>query len=225
MDLDTDYRDDDGRADSVVRAALQAYSANPASAGHLLAALADARVLVPVVAVADRVEHGMDKDSHMSSVEFVATDGRRALLAFTGTDSLAAWDPTARPVPRRAHHAAQAVVTEQMDALILDIAGPHPVVVDGALLARLAVAPHDGVPLAAALERIRAAAADLPTVCRAEVETGPQDIVLRLTVTGSDPDLPGMVARLVADPMVALLLDRPLTVAVTGDLSPQRPVG
>ena len=200
------------------------FVAAPDSALALLAALRGTRVLVPVVAVADRVLDGVDKDSHMSSVEFQAADGRRALLAFTGVDALTAWDPTARPVPRQVHHAAQAVLEAQYDALILDIAGPVPVAVQGALLGRLAVAP-DAALVAGALERLQAAAAGLPTVRRAHVVSDAAAHTLHLQVHGADPRLPDLVAGLLADPELALVLDLPLAVALDGDLGGQPSLG
>ena len=53
-----------------------------------------------------------------------ATDGRLGLLGFTGLDSLAEWNPRARPVPISAPDAAEAALDENAQALILDLAGP-----------------------------------------------------------------------------------------------------
>ena len=65
-------------------------------------------------------------------------DGRRALLAFTGSDSLATWDAGARPVPVPTRLAAQSAVQDGAAALVVDIAGPATVVVEGDDLTRLA---------------------------------------------------------------------------------------
>ena len=82
----------------------RASAADPTTYGDALLALQDARLLVPVVAVLGEVEvdeHGLahDKTSDMAAVLMTGADGRRALLAFTGSDSLASWDAGARPVP------------------------------------------------------------------------------------------------------------------------------
>jgi hypothetical protein len=217
MQLDSGYRDDDGAADPRLRTALARYLADPGTAGQLLAALGSARLLVPVVATAEVIEHGVEKDSHLSSVEFVAGDGRRALLAFTGTDSLAAWDPAARPVPRQAHQVAQAVLAGGLDALLVDVAGPGPTAVQGTLLARLAVVPAAAEGLTDVLARLQAQAARLPSVHSAEVLQSAAVIRLVLAVTSRDPGLPDAVALLVGDPELALLLDRPLQVEVLAD--------
>lgn len=140
------YVDDTGAADPALAAALTTYGAAPdAPDGYpaALAALADARVLVPVVAVLGEVEHderglARDKSSDMATVLLTGADGRRALLAFTSTDALARWDPQARPVPVASTLAAATAVQEGAAALLVDVAGPHRFVVDDADLHRLA---------------------------------------------------------------------------------------
>ncbi|MEN8674606.1 SseB family protein [Nocardioides sp.] len=146
--------DDDGRADPALVQALTAYGASSAatdsagtdSAGAYVAALArlqHARLLVPVVAVLGEVEVdprtglASDKSSDMAAVLLQTPDGRRGLLAFTSTDSLAAWDAEARPVPVTARQAAEAAVQEQASALVVDVAGPTRLVVDGDSLTAL----------------------------------------------------------------------------------------
>ncbi|CAM5415974.1 SseB family protein OS=Streptomyces alboniger OX=132473 GN=CP975_06175 PE=4 SV=1 [Streptomyces alboniger] len=52
--------------------------------------------------------------------------GHRALPAFTSTDSLARWDPEARPVAVPLHQALQAAAHEKADTIVLDLAGPVP---------------------------------------------------------------------------------------------------
>jgi hypothetical protein len=130
------FPDDTGLADPDVRRALTSYGADPALQAEALAALAGARLLVPVVAVLGEVEVGedglaRDKTSDMAAVLLEGADGRLAMLAFTGTDALAAWDPAARPVPVAAASAAQAALQEHAAALVVDIAGPATYVLEG----------------------------------------------------------------------------------------------
>lgn len=139
------FPDDDGSADPVLAAALAAYGASsqPDDYVAVLAVLQHARVIVPVVAVLGEVEVddaglARDKSADMAAVLMQTPDGRRGLLAFTGTDTLAAWDPEARPVPVAARTAAQAAVQEDASALVVDVAGPTRYVVDGAALRALA---------------------------------------------------------------------------------------
>lgn len=140
---DSGFADDDGAADPTVAAALAAYAADRDRYAEALAAVAGSRLLVPVVAVLGEVEHGPDglareKDSDMAVVLTTGSDGRRALLAFTSTAAMAAWDPAARPVPVTATLAATAALQEQASAMVVDLAGPATLVVEQAHLHRVA---------------------------------------------------------------------------------------
>ena len=96
--------DDTGAADPALTAALAAYAADPTREPEVLAALGEARLLVPVVAELGQTETGPDglvhdKTSDMATVLMRGSDGRLALLAFTGLEPMQRWDPDARPVP------------------------------------------------------------------------------------------------------------------------------
>lgn len=130
---------DAGDADPGVTSALASYSSDPSLAPQALAALASARLLVPVLAVlGERDEHGGDKSSDMATVLLTGADGRQALLAFTGTTTLAAWNPDGRPVPVLARDAARAAIQDQADAIVVDVAGPVPFVIEGPALEHIA---------------------------------------------------------------------------------------
>jgi hypothetical protein len=79
-----------------------------------------------------------DKEAEMSLVILQVRDGRRALLAFTGLDALQSWQPDARPVPVTIDIAAQAATSEELTVVLIDVAGPHPFVIEGEVLAELA---------------------------------------------------------------------------------------
>ena len=134
---DPGFAGDTGAVPSGLAAALAAYAADPrGSYVRVLDELRSARVLVPVVAVLGEVEHdeagrAHDKTSDMAAVLLQGNDGRLALLAFTGTESLAAWNPEARPVPVPAQVAAQSALQDGAAALVVDVAGPVTVVVEG----------------------------------------------------------------------------------------------
>jgi hypothetical protein len=140
---DPGFPGDSGEAAPALSAALTAYAGGAASYVDALAAVCAARLLVPVVAVlgeAETDEHGLthDKTSDMATVLLQGADGRMALLAFTGTESLRAWDPEARPVPVTARTAAQAALQDQAAAIVVDVAGPATFVVEGQDLEGLA---------------------------------------------------------------------------------------
>lgn len=135
--LQPGFPGDTGSADPAVASALGAHRAEGAGTfAAAVTALAGSRLLVPVVAVLGEVEideHGLahDKSSDMAAVLLTGVDGRVALLAFTSTQALTAWDPAARPVPVTAEVAALSAVQEQADALVVDVAGPATFVLEG----------------------------------------------------------------------------------------------
>ena len=153
---------DRGGPDPGVAAALSAFAAGQGSEHAALTALAGARLLVPVVAVlADATDEGGgvpgppgaagpgrprgEKVSEMALPTLVGGDGRRAVLAFTCLPSLTGWRPDARPVPVTARQAWQAGI-EEADAVVIDVAGPVPLAVDGARLAALAAGRPPPLP-------------------------------------------------------------------------------
>ncbi|TDD60583.1 SseB family protein [Kribbella antibiotica] len=134
----TGFDDDDGTADAALAGALAA-----GDQGALLAALTRARLLVPVVAMLGEVEYdekglAHDKTSDMAVALLQGQDGRNALLAFTGTESLARWSAEARPMPAQTQLVATAAVQEGAVAIVLDIAGPAPGVIEEDDVRRLA---------------------------------------------------------------------------------------
>ena len=140
---DPGFADDSGEADPALAEVLVAYAAGTASSGQVLATLQDRRLLVPVVAILGEVEvddQGLahDKSSDMAAVLVQSSGGRTGLLAFTSTATMSGWDPEARPVPVSAATAATAAVQDGAAALLVDLAGPAPYVVEGDDLTRLA---------------------------------------------------------------------------------------
>lgn len=140
---DPGFASDDGSAPVALAAALAGWSVGTTSYAEALAALQGSRVLVPVVAVLGEVEvdeSGLarEKSSDMATVLLHGADGRLALLAFTGTPALRAWNPEGRPVPVTTTVAARSALQDGAAALVVDVAGPVRFVVEGADLSRLA---------------------------------------------------------------------------------------
>jgi hypothetical protein len=117
------FETDSGAADPALREALDG------SDEELMAAVTAGRFLVPIVAEPVELDTSgpLVTDAHvdMAMVTLVAPDGQRALPAFTGVDSLAAWDPQARPSPVTAERMAQAAVSERCDVIVVDVSGPR----------------------------------------------------------------------------------------------------
>jgi SseB protein N-terminal domain len=188
------FRGDRGLADPRVTAALAAYQAGQGSEQAALTALAAARLLVPVVAVlVDGTAAEGDKDSEMVLPTLIGRDGRRAVLAFTGLDALARWRPEARPVPADADRVWRAAVTDGC-AVVIDVAGPVPLAVEGARLAALAAGqpvppPHEDPDVRA---EIQAALAAEPAIAGFSLAPGREDatdlaVTLHLARTGPVP--------------------------------------
>jgi hypothetical protein len=148
------FRGDRGGADPRVTSALAAYQAGQGSEQAALGALAAARLLVPVIAVLGdgsstdtEGDTQGDKDSEMVLPTLIGRDGRPAVLAFTGLDALARWRADARPVPAEADRVWRAAVADGC-AVVIDVAGPVPLAVEGARLTALAAGqptppPHE----------------------------------------------------------------------------------
>ena len=116
---------DDGAADAGVVAARDALLAGTGTEAAVVAALATARVFVPVLAQLAEEGTGAgglaeDKQADMALVTLQAPDGRRAMPVFTTTAALTAWHPQARPVAVFAPRAALSAVAEQAELLVLD---------------------------------------------------------------------------------------------------------
>lgn len=137
--------DDTGASDPAYAAAALAYGAGRERRAYVdvLGALGATRLLVPVVALPGEVATGpdgpaRDTTAEMASVLLTGADGRVALLAFSSLATLQQWDPRARPVPVPARLAAQAAQQDGAAALVIDVAGPVSVVVQGEDLLALA---------------------------------------------------------------------------------------
>jgi hypothetical protein len=118
------FEGDTGVADPALVAALTTDTDDVT----LMAAVEASRFVVPIVAEPTEVdasgEHTVDKQVDLAAVTLVSPDGQRALPVFSGTEALAAWDPTARPVPVTPARAGQAAVSERCDVIVVDVAGP-----------------------------------------------------------------------------------------------------
>jgi hypothetical protein len=188
------FRDDNGAADPRVAAALAAYQAGQGSEQAALTALAAARMLVPVVAVlagpsaVGPSAAGRDKDSEMVLPTLIGRDGRPAVLAFTSVDTLARWRANARPVPAETGRVCRAAVADGC-AVVIDVAGPVPLAVEGARLEALAagqpVPPaHEDPDLRAA---IGAALAGEPVIGGFTLAPSqPADLAVRLRLADGD---------------------------------------
>lgn len=208
------FRDDNGAADPRLAAALAAYQAGRESEQAALTALAAARLLVPVVAVlADGSAAGGDKNSEMVLPTLIGRDGRPAVLAFTSVDTLARWRANARPVPAEADRVCRAAVADGC-AVVIDVAGPVPLAVEGARLQALAAAQpvppaHEDPDLRAEIEAVIVAGE--PVVGGFTLAPSRSaDLAVRLRLASGDwqPDDGQLVVNRVANSIAARLAGR-----------------
>jgi hypothetical protein len=176
-----------------VAAALGAYAAGCTTERELLDVLAASRLLVPVVAVLTEAdESGADKSSEMALPTLIGQDGRPAIIAFTSVNAVTRWRADARPIPAEAARVWQAGVAEA-DAVVIDIAGPVPVIIEGARLAALAAGqpvpfPYEDPDTMREVEDVIAAA---PAITGARLTPGRPEVGTHVTIellVASDAD-------------------------------------
>ena len=213
------FRGDRGGADPLLTAALAAYHVGQGSEQAALDALAAARLLVPVIAEqshkdqshkdqshkdqSHKDQSGGDKDSEMVLPTLIGRDGRPAVLAFTGLDALARWRPDARPVPAEADRVWRAAVADGC-AVVIDVAGPVPLAVEGARLAALAAGqpvppPHEDLDVRAEVQAAVAAEPAIAGFSLAPGHPGAADLAITLHLAPrQDADLGSAVNRAAA---------------------------
>jgi hypothetical protein len=217
---DPGFAGDDGSADPDVVGALAAYATGRVGDPVVLAALAKARLLVPVVAllVAESAvgPDGLrrEKATDMALVTLTGGDGRRALPAFTSLEALHRWNPAARPVPAEARRVCLAALTENADLVVIDPSGPVTYRIEGPALRALA-AGREPVPALQDTEVVavvRAAVEAEPALAAAYLfPADSADFVLGLVLgAGADERPEPEVAREVAGRIAAALADEPV---------------
>lgn len=192
---------DTGEADPAVAAVLAAYAAGQTAEHAVLTVVAASRLLVPVVAIlAAANDDGTEKETEMALPTLIGNDGRKAVIAFTGTDTIKRWRADARPVPVPAPSLWPAVAAEHADAVVIDVAGPVPLVIEGARLRALASGappprPHEDPDIRA---QVAAVTEDFA------LEPGGQDAELSIVLKATDP----VNARAAAEAIAARLAPR-----------------
>ena len=194
----SDFAGDDGSIDPALAAALE----QPGDDRALMAALATARLLVPIVAApAEGSPPGSDANADMAVITLTAPDGARALPVFSGTGALAQWDPAARPSPVVAAMAARAAIAERCDSMVLDLGSAHEVTVRPSMVWALAQQqpwlPADQDPHVA--RALKAAIADEPDVTAISGEPGSTPGELRVVLAVlpglTQPELAALARR------------------------------
>ncbi len=132
------FAGDDGAPDPLVRAALVRSGEDAVAYLRAVVALCTSRLLMPIVASGDGTgEPDPDRHAEMAAVTLADPTGTY-LLAFTGYDSLRAWQADARPVPCLLDELAGTAEPAGATMLLIDVAGPAPMVVGDDVVAMLA---------------------------------------------------------------------------------------
>jgi len=134
------YAGDRGEPDARVRTLLALAGRGKDDYLRAIAALCTARFLLPIVAVGDDSSDRPDPDRHaeLGAVLLTTADGSTGMPVFTGLDALSAWQPGARPVPCRLDEVAATARQAGAVALLVDLAGPSPLVIEDGLISELA---------------------------------------------------------------------------------------
>lgn len=134
------YAGDHGHADPELRDVLARAYQGGTNYPKAIAALCTARLLLPIVATGDEHGDGPDPNRHaeMAAVLVTSAAGDTAVPVFTGVDSMQAWKPEARPVPCTLDDVAATVLETDSQAILVDLPGPHPLVIERGVVEELA---------------------------------------------------------------------------------------
>ena len=148
-----DAQADRGEPDPVVRAALAAAYDGEGAYARAVAALCTARLILPTVEAPPDAELGGSKrvgaDDHppedpapgppsKAAVLLRSASGDKAVCVFTGADALHGWRGDARPVRCTLDDVAATVRETASRVIVVDVAGPHPLVIERPLIDELA---------------------------------------------------------------------------------------
>jgi len=188
-----DGNGDRGLADPDLLAALKSPMLDETA---LMRAVAKARLLVPIVAMATEVAVTLDVDApgepmaerstDLAVVTLTLSEGQRGFPVFSSIGALSAWDATSRPSPVTSARAAQAAVSEGCDVMLLDLGSGHEAVLRPSMVWALAqqrdwLPAHTDPFVAQALAR---AASDEADVVGCVGETDPAGAgILRVVLT------------------------------------------
>lgn len=146
---ETAFADDDGETPEQLRVAVaqlraaaarlqlapageQAGALSELAAAHsgVVQALAVSRLLVPLLTEAGDIGvtpegKTVEKTQELSIVTVAGPDGRKVMPAFSSTDAMRRWNPSARPIPVPGPQLALAAAQEETDLIVIDPGTPE----------------------------------------------------------------------------------------------------
>ncbi len=143
---------DRGGADPGLRAALASGYDDGEAYARAVAALCTSRLILPTVEAPPDAEPGLSKaddpdhdheesdtgHAPRAAVLLRSASGEKAVLAFTGYDALRAWRTDAHPVRCTLDDVAATVLETGASTIVVDVAGPHQLVIETDLVSELA---------------------------------------------------------------------------------------
>jgi hypothetical protein len=218
---------DDGSAPERLIEAIRRFRAHEVGVAEVVGALHDSRLLLPLLAT--RGEEGVgphgqvvDKTQELALVTAAGPDGRPVLPAFTSTDTMRDWNPSARPIPIGVPRIALAVAAEGTPLIVVDPGSPTQFVLRRPSFRALATG-EPWIPCfedPAVLEAFLATSGDEPALVAMQLAPGDPDarlagaeLLVQLSVRDglAKSDLDAMVARLgerwAADALIAERVD------------------
>ena len=138
------FAGDTGAPDPALRAVMADAYAGGLAYPRAVVALCTARLLLPIVAAgddspdADPVDGVSDRHAEMAAVLMESASGRKGVVVFTGIDLMTDWRADARPVPCTLDDVAATAVETDAAAIVVDVNGECPVIIEGDLIDHLA---------------------------------------------------------------------------------------
>lgn len=147
---------DRGEADPALRVVLASGYDDGDAYVRAVSALCTARLILPTVEAPPDAELGLSKaddpddpndldhdegdlgHSPRAAVLLRSASGEKAVLAFTGYDALRAWRTDAHPVRCTLDDVAATVLETGASTIVVDVAGPHQLIIESDLIAELA---------------------------------------------------------------------------------------
>mgnify|MGYP000456276652 CR=1 FL=1 len=116
---------DDGSAPAELMAAIDGFHTGALTEVDVIDAVRRVRFLIPLLAQLDESaaagsERAAATSSQFSIVLVSAPDGRRVLPVFSSVETMARWNPAARPFPASGPRVALAAASEQTDLVVID---------------------------------------------------------------------------------------------------------
>lgn len=197
------FASDDGSAPSDLVNAIKSFQAGESGADYVVDIIRTSRLLVPLVAHLGESELGahdvlVDKSAELAIVTVKSPDEQDALVVFSSVQAMAAWNPSARPVPTDAVRVALAAASQIATRVVLDPGSPTEFVLRRPVIAKIAqrlpwLPPEQNTQVREVIERSFETESEITDFELATGDptarlTGPELLIKIRIVSGLDPE-------------------------------------